>query len=449
MSFCVILMLAAGAVQARQGGEEVAKIFVVADTYRDGGQSLRHYRVHPETGAVERIDWAAGEWINPDAAQLQQAVVTYSHHWNFPALISFKVTPDAKPLKGKIQKIINKYLNRRRGVTSVPRMKVTVNLTQVKPLTAFRNPADYYDQLRDDNQSTVVVTTDDQFFKDPNGNWFDPDLVATTFYVASALLTREGKDYIGTYWINEADVYLRSDFFSFPVASYNRVGAASFRLALGYQQTTWSHDHMSREPRHVTTAAFNNGQSEGWTKISEVRDRFFYGDRLGRNYAPDYLSVPRLLPHENETINLGGYVLPEVNPNGQVDMGRSAILFLTNLKAYTGAKKLIIKIFRVTDDDPPKDVRIVTLRGNPLRYPQGFREGDFYPSMFLHHIRLGRQADLDKLTNAVKTHGVMRTLDGVVFEKALRIKVRTTGRLEESGKKKTVTRLFWLVDVEN
>jgi len=444
----VMILAGAAGAAVQAGGAAVDKILIIADVHKDGGQSLRHFRIHPATGNLERIDWAAGEWVDPDNARLQQAVVTYSYHWNFPSLIKYKVTKDAKPLKGKIQKIINKYLNRRRGVNSVPRMKVTVNIIPVTPITAFANPADFYNQLRDDNQISVVVTADDQFFKDPNGNLFDPEVISTTHIIATAYLTPDGRDYTGIYWINEADVYLRSDFFSFPAATCNRIGAAAFRLALGYRQTTWSHDHLAREPRHVTSAAFKNAGSGVWTLISEVRDRFFYGDRLGKTWTPDFLSVPRMLPHEDEVINLGDYALPEINPNGQVDLGRNAILFLSNLKAYSGAKKLIVKIFRVTDTDPSRDVRIVTLRGNPLRYPVPVMGGgDFYPGMFLQQIRLGRQADLNKLTGAVAAHGVMKTLDGVMFQKALRIKVRVTGRLEENGKKKTITRLFWLVDV--
>ena len=40
----------------------------------------------------------------------------------------------------------------------------------------------------------------------------------------------------------------------------------------------------------------------------------------------------------------------------------------------------------------------------------------------------------------------MRTLDGIDFEKALKIKVVISGYLVEGGPKKSITRIFWLVD---
>ncbi len=40
--------------------------------------------------------------------------------------------------------------------------------------------------------------------------------------------------------------------------------------------------------------------------------------------------------------------------------------------------------------------------------------------------------------------GALRTIDGITFEKA--IKVTVSGYLVEGGPKKTITRIFWLVN---
>ena len=54
---------------------------------------------------------------------------------------------------------------------------------------------------------------------------------------------------------------------------------------------------------------------------------------------------------------------------------------------------------------------------------------------------------LNKLKNAVNQFGTQRTIDGVTFEKAIKIKVVISGYLEEGGPKKSITRIFWLVNV--
>ena len=132
-------------------------------------------------------------------------------------------------------------------------------------------------------------------------------------------------------------------------------------------------------------------------------------------------------------------------------MSKSPTLFLTNLLGLDKSKtRMIIRIYRETDDTPPKYVRIVTLRGNTMRYPEpvsGYSQM-FYASVFLNHVRLGRQGDLNKLIKAVNNHGTLRTIDGGDFEKAIRIRVRVTGFLGEDGPKKNLTRYFWLVNTE-
>ncbi|MFA9453084.1 MAG: hypothetical protein ACERK6_04140 [Candidatus Aminicenantaceae bacterium] len=147
-------------------------------------------------------------------------------------------------------------------------------------------------------------------------------------------------------------------------------------------------------------------------------------------------------------INVGDYELPYLDENDDLHLEKSTILFVTNLKAFAGNKKLAVKFFRVTDDNPPKNVKLTGIRGNQQRYPLPHSQiGQWYPSVFLNHVRLGRELHLNKLKNAVNQFGTQRTIDGVTFEKAIKIKVVISGYLEEGGPKKSITRIFWLVNV--
>ena len=69
-----------------------------------------------------------------------------------------------------------------------------------------------------------------------------------------------------------------------------------------------------------------------------------------------------------------------------------------------------------------------------------------YASIFLNNVRLGRESDLAKLENAVWKYGTPMTINGVDFDKVIKIKVKLTGLLGEKGGKKTITRIYYLVD---
>jgi hypothetical protein len=448
----ILLLLAAGftaAQYADQYGRPGIRLMMKVDSYTDGSRSVQHFVLDPETGAPIPLTAAEAAIFGLDAVQLQQAVLTRSWHWDWPLTIVFNNTPDAKPKKKFVKKIINKFNNQRRGNNNTPKMKITTKVIQVKPLSSFLNPMDFYIQFNWDDHNTVIMTQDDQFFEDPQGNLRDPEIYSTTVIFAFATITQDGNRFVGTYYIVEADVYLRSAFFGLPKIQYQRLGTAAFRMTLGYQPTCWSHDYLSNRGHHVSNSAFTNAGSGVWTQISHVRDDFYYADKLGVNFKRGYLSSPRLLPFEEEVIDIGDYDLPQVDEEGNVDMSKTPILFLTNLTGLDTKKtRMIVKIFRVTEDDPPKEVRIVTLKGNTMRYPQpvaGFTQ-KLYASIFLNHVRIGREKDLKKLKNAVDTHGTQRFLEGEEFAKAIKIRVVLSGFIEEGGPKKTIKRYFWLVN---
>ncbi len=426
-------------------GRMQVPLVIKISTYLDGSHSITYLPLDPETGKVlpqnpNLVHVAASQ------VKLPTALVTRSWHWNAPVNIVFDVTKDSKPHIAKINKTQNKYSDKRRGNKSTPTMSIVNKEVEIKPITVFSNPWEFYLQLYRDGRNTVVMTQDDQFFKNPNGTLFDPETVSNTIVFASASIVKKGNRWVGTYWINEVDVYFMNHFFGLNKNTYFRIGTVAFRFGFGYQANVWSHDYFSADPFHVTAAAFKKTSSTTWQEISFPRDDLFYMDKLGVNWSHDYLDTPRLLPFEEEVLNVGDYELPWLDENNDLHLEKSTILFVTNLKAFAGNKKLSVKFFRVTDDKPPKDVKITGIKGNVQRYPLPFSQGEWYPSIFLNHVRLGRELHLNKLKGAVNQFGTMRTIDGVTFEKAIKIKVVISGYLEEGGPKKSITRIFWLIN---
>ena len=414
------------------------------DGYADGSSSVSCYMINPETRMPIPMKRASDNLSEETAAAFQSAVITRSWHWDWPTTIGFKFTNDSKPHKNKVKKIQNTQINQRRGNNNVPTMRVTNQIVAVKPISQFHNPNLYYIQLDFDEKNTVVMTSDDQFFKDIFGNLVEPDRVSLTKIFATLYYAQQGSRLIGLHRIEETDIYLRMDYFSRSKDIYTRLGLVALRFCLGYQATVWTHDYMSPNNHHATPQAIQTINSDTWQKISFVRDDFYYQDKL-TIASPAFLEIPRMLPFENEVLDIGDYTLPYVE-NDEIILGKTSILFLTNLKAFGGAKKAVVKIYRITDDNPPKQKRIVTLSGNTLYYPQNTSYGEVYPAIFLNHIRLGRQVELNKLKNAVKNFGKAQTIDGVHFEKALPIKVKIFGYLTENGAKKKLVRNFWLVN---
>lgn len=442
-SIVFILVFFAGA-----NHEIEIKFMMKVDGHLDGHYSTSLFMLDPQTGQYLSVTLGEGNWVVPQALQLQSAVLTRSWHWVWPELIKFGTTPDSKPHKKKFKQIINKYHNKRRGNTHVPRMKMSTQVIKVKPIEEFEDKSKFYTQLDFDENSTAVMTTDNQFFKDPNGNFYDASVMNTTKIMAILYLKQQGSRQVGTHRIEESDVYFRSGFFNLASKVYEQLGTAAFKLALGFQPTAWSHDLLSNKGHHKDRD-FKPINSDLWVKISYERDDFYYEDELIAFYGATYLDRPRLLPFEDEVIDIGEYVLPVVT-DSHIDLSKTSILFLTNLKGYDGTKKMIINIWRVVKTTPLELELIVKLQGNTLDFPQNIGNNVLvYPSIFLDNVCLGRQDELTQLKNAVSHFGTPQTIDGVFYTKALRIQVKISGYLEENGKKKNISRFFWLVDTKD
>ncbi|MFC2165042.1 hypothetical protein ACFLT2_08620 [Acidobacteriota bacterium] len=436
--------------------QEEVKVLMEVKGYADGSHKVATYVVEPETGMyVPFAEYAGTADIAAPPVTLQPIVVTFSWHWKRPATITFKVTNRSSQKIARIRTLLSKYMNQRRGTNMVPRMTINNQKTAIKPITQFANQWDFYNQLYYDGENSVVMTTDDQFFMTPpalgpgHPQPFEPDQTSLTVIMATLKIRQEGGRNVTTVWITESDVYFVNNFWDLPLNARNFLGTAAFRMALGYSSTIWSHDYLSRKNPHVTAAKFNNPTGSPWVRISRGRDNFYYLDALGIG-SIQFLETPKLLPNANEVLDIGGYALPTKNQQGNdLELGKTPILFLTNLKAYGGGKKMRVKIWRQTTDTPPQDIHVTTLAGSTIRRPMDFSTGkNVYADIFLNHVRIGQKVKLNRLKTIVRNFGVPKRVDGIRFEKAVRIKVRIEGRLTENGPIKNIERFYWLVDSE-
>ena len=419
--------------------ENESLVVINISNFANGHCKVTCSSLQPEDGlsAVQAggIPKASNEWPS--------AVISASWHWESGTeFIYFNLTPDSKPDGGKIKKVLKKFINKRAGNDYVPEMKLTSTEDEVQSLKNFKKYQDFLDQFYNDGKNTIVMTEDDQFFKDESGEIVNNDVISTVVLVGKAEVEGwTGNDYFGKLWIVEADVFLNSGFFNTSKSDYQINCTAAFRMAHGYRQTCWSHDYLSSNRHHVTSKTFGDSKSKVWSKVSYERDDFYYLDDLAITPPDEYLSTPRLLPFKDEVIDIGGYTLPSADPKEDRPLAQTPLLFLTNLKAWEGKKKMSVQITRVPSG------KIVKLKGNCYDYPMVASGGEnFYPDINLAEIRLGKDSDLSKLQKAVETYGAARTIDGISFDKALKIKVKIVGRLSKTGKKQSITQTFWLAD---
>jgi len=439
-------------------GQDIVKMMSVVSTRDDGTSSVRHFVMDPATDMPVPLNDAGAVIAGLDAVTLQQLVLTRSWHWRWALTIAFNQTPLAKTFRKFYKKIPIKYITKRRGNNGTPRMKTGTATKKDKTQDQFSSWWNFIRQFHWDNNNTVVMTDGDWFFKNPDGTWLDPvpgnpavsRTLTHTIIFASAQLQQAGNRLIGTYFIQEADVYFHTRLFTLAKLAYQRLAAVAFEFAYGYQGTIWSTDMLSNNPWFITNNDFTNKGSDYWQKTNYPRDDYFYRDALGNNMKTMFLETPRMLPFEMEVLDIGGYRVPTVDEQGNVELGYTPILFLSNLIALDGKKKMNVKIFRIDETvNPPKDRKIVFLSGNTMRYPEPPPPGwtqKIYASVFLNNVRLGREGDLAKLENAVWKYGTPMTIRGVDFDKVIKIKVKLTGLLGEKGKKKTIARIYYLVD---
>jgi hypothetical protein len=386
------------------------------------------------------------------------AVAFYCFRWNSGenGKVILSITQDMAPHKAAFNKIMKKYHNRLRGTKSMPQLGFDAKVYEVKDISEFQDTNDYYEQFWWDGDNLIWMTNDDQWFKDPTGQYwlYGENVVQYTI----TFLTREF-NYVGGKWvadqyITEIHVYLRSNFFNTSKPRYTQSAVMSFAAAMGYRFTIWGHDLTKNGTTiYATETEILKTKSDVWTKINQPRDLFYYSDKPSGTPAA-YLSTPRLLPFEGEVLDIGLYHVPSVDDNDPEPLVATESVFLTNLKAYDGKKKLSVNIdwLQTLPDNSTQWVALSKLQGNLDDYPWTYtingQSQKVYLKVFGNMVFIGRQTDLDTMKDAVRDYGTPQTIDGIYFAKALKIRAQVKGRLEENGPLKTVTQEYWLVDTE-
>lgn len=395
--------------------------------------------------ALEPVVQTAGE-----VRTFSSAIPIRSGHWRtYFKNINFDFTPDAIGNSAAIKKVMTKYLNKRFGNANVAKFGVTTVQIPVKPLSSFGNNLIAYRMQFDfDHHNEIIMTADDQFFRNLQGQLENPTLVAWTKLFLYATITLKNGMWVGVFTIEEADIWLRSDFFTQSVIAQQTLLSGSLRAALGYQKTAWIHDFHA-DVKTISSAMFKNGKSAPWALAKEL-DNLFYTDPVS---TAAYLSTPRALPLDNGVIDLKDYKLPSTDAANPLPLLDVPALFLTNLKAYETGKNLTI-VISFTPPGPvgtaAKKKKIVTLSGAAHEYPLSFNMSGtitpWYPRIILNYVLLGRADDLAKLRDAIAQYGTPLQVEGASFNKALKCDVAISGYLEEKGSLKKLVRTVWFTD---
>lgn len=386
-----------------------------------------------------------------DDRTYSSAVPIRSAHWTTHYRnINFDSTPDATGRSSSIRKVMTKYLNKRFGNANAPRFNVTTVQVPVKSLASFgNNLTSFRRQFDFDNHNEIVMTQDDQFFKDLTGQLENPALVAWTHLFLSAAIDFQNERWVGAFTIVEADVWLRSDFFSLPAIKQQTLLSGSFRAALGYEKTAWIYDFHA-DVNVVSSAMFRNNKSPAWALAREL-DNMFYTDPVTILGSAAYLSTPRVLPLDNAVIDLKNYKLPATDPYTPLPLLNVPALFLTNLKGFESGKE-VSAAFAITPPGSPaaKKVKILTINGPAYEYPWSFmldgKLTPWYPRITLNYLLMGRAEDLAKLRDSINLYGAPLQVEGASFNKALKCDVTISGYLDEKGARKKVVRKLYITD---
>lgn len=434
LCFAIVAMCSSAAFC--EENELVDTIASKVEFYKDGEVKFIDYKWNDEAGRFERI-----RPTGDDLRTFSQMILERTTRWEQQRYkINFNFTPDAIGNRKPINTIYRKYVKKRKGTSSIPIVKATKSTTQVKDLMEFPSIFEYKRQFQRDDDNTFVMTADDNFFRGFDLQLQDPDLVAYSwiFISGSELVeskTPSGPKYRTTFYIEEGDIYLRSDFFSLPNYLQRAILSSMIRFVFGYGKTCWAWG-LSSDNRAYTEDMFEDAKHELWTDLAQEWDRMFYESPVS---GPGYLDSVRVLPVDDSVIDMKGYQVPDTDPNNPDPTSRADTLFVTNLKGFEGKKRLIAKFTMIISDQNSKKKmtkKLFNLKSNAYDYPGQLGDITYYPTIWLNTIKLGRQAELDKLNNAIETYGTPLDIEGASYDKALYVEVKLTGYLEEDSKKK-------------
>ena len=398
-----------------------------------------------EDGSTKVVPFSVKKGVNPADRTFDSATLIRPTRWTpGTKTVKFNFTEFASDFKKNVKKAANKYHNTKRGNSLVPRIKTTSVIDDVKDISTFNNPWEFYQQFQYDDKNTVVMTEDDQFFKSPNGIYFDPNRISIARVYSRATYRMVDGRYEGTYYIEDVDIELRSDFFDMAANLENLILTANFKYAMGYDQSMWTHDILGENNPFVDIDALKDKNSDVWQRMMHAWDDFYYKDKLG---PAAFHTSPQVLPFNQEVIDIAGYECPPTDDDAINPTQASQVLFITNLKGYSGAKRLNITFTQVTLDKSNKEVKkqILAINGNAYDYPVTLSNGKpGYPTIWFNKVILGKESDLNKLKAAIKKDGTPMNMFGRNFDKLLRVDVLFKGRLKENGavQQKRVTFYF-------
>lgn len=452
---CLIAALLVCAIPAAaQDGQRIVKKVVYEQRYFSDGRietvqffwdpARKIYIEHPRgSGVAETFDSALVERADTWRSNTKKII--------------FDFTEMSLPYRKNFKKIINKYCNRRRGVAGVPKFKAGKKTIPVKSLEDIGNFTLYQWQFSNDDHNVVCMTEDDLFFKNYNGQLNDPNVIARTQNHVNAILVKINGRNTGTWWIEEADVFLRSDFFEKSNYVQRVILAGSLRFALGYKKPIWTLD-LGSDNRKFNEEMFEDANSALWKKGVEMWDVLYYSDTLVGISAKKkgYLDKARALPIDGTVLDLADYFVPVsgVGPSGFTQ--RTGSLFVTNLLAFDKNKTFSAEFKVILPDGvgSAEDVDLFTIQGNQYDYPGeiGTQDGGtepWYPVFFLNSVKLGQQSDLTALNNAIQQYGTPLNMDGTSYSKAIKVQVEMEGYLNENSKAKKLTRTYYFVNTNN
>jgi hypothetical protein len=424
----------------------------------DGQITTREVIYDPSSRSFRPLGSDVLKSIFPADRSWSSAVAYACSRWNAKVngKVVLSITEDMAPHKKAFNKVMRKYHNKLRGTKSMPTLAFDARSFKVKDISEFQDPYDYYEQFWWDGSNLIWLTDDDQWFKNTTGNsWlYGENTIQFTITFLKSVLKNVSGRWVTDQYIVEVHVYLRSNFFNIPKPLYTQSAVRAFAAAMGYRATVWAHDlNKNGFTVFATESEILNKGSDVWTKINEPRDMFYYEDKPAGVPAA-YLSTPRLLPFEGEVLDLGGYEVPSTDESNPEPLLPTSSVFLTNLKAFDGKKKLSADIdwLQTLPDNSTQWVVLAKLSGNLYDYPWTItingQPQKVYPTVFGNMIFIGRQQDLDTMKDAVRDHGTPQTIDGKYFAKALRIRAKVTGRLTETGGQKSLTQEYWLIDTD-
>jgi len=431
---------------AEMGALRIHTVAIYADGRRV--EATHEYTGNPER-AWKSLD--AGDWVTVGSR------VTNTSSWRSKSKVNYGTTELARQNPNKrLMKKGAGLVNKNRGVATAPSHKIKNTKHDIIPQNQFASFSDYILQFHFDGRNTIVMDEIDEFIDTlppalagPTAE--DTDLFAIRYEFAEIREVRtpdpNGRNDAvnrleGTYWIEEADIYVRSDLFDrLSGFDLNDELVFGYLVNSGYEPTGWSDDALGFVNPHANEAAFNNRQSDMWKQHQE-RDVFYYKDVIGTANNAFF----ELLPLPDTVIDVGGNISWY---NGAAPpLGEGPVLIQSKPSAYNGNKKAVTKIFRIDPGPPVRLRRVTTLRNNLENWPRTDAgiPGPWYPTVRYNSIRIAKQRNLNQIVKAIADHCTPMTIRGVAFSCVLPVTIRHQAYVSETGGKQTINQNYYLID---